>query len=225
MRPIAILLTFAAIVAPAGVCAEPLLPIFDARVEAVTVQPSAAEAALLERVVRVQARAAWTGADSCSDEFAVLARAAGAFTRPGATQSAVLYRFCNQGRQIGMSGVAVLEGGRVAAHVVFKGGGEYAIAALPDVDENGLSGIAVVELGPSGVKKLGTFVTSRSNCGSGERGLAERASVLYATPGATPRFLAEDFTKACDAPARWRAASARVTVLPDKDDTMYRRLL
>lgn len=240
MRPAALLLTIAATVAAPSARAQPLVPIFDARIDAAPGQPNAAEVALLERVVRAQARAAWTGVDACSDEFDVLGRARGAFTRPGATQSAVLYRFCNMGRQIGMSGVAVLESGRVVAHVVFKGGGEHAISALPDINENGLSeiaiagagsgqgymdaGIAVVELGPRGVKKLGAFVTYRSNCGSDKRLRAERAAVLYVTPGSTPRFFTKGFTRPCDAHVRWGAASARVPVRPEKDDTSYRRL-
>jgi hypothetical protein len=190
--------------------------------------------------VRPQARAAWRGAEACSDAFAVLGRAREAFTRPGARQSAVLYRFCDTGRQTGMSGVAVLESGRVAAHVVFEGGGEDAVAALPDVDGDGLSEIAVssagtgqgymagrvavVELGASGVRKLGAFVTYRNDCGSEERRLAERAAVLYAAPGSTPRFFVEGATKPCEGPARWRQASARVPVQPERDETAYRRL-
>ncbi len=240
MRPNALLLAIAAVASSTGARAESRVPLFDARVDAVSVQPTAAEAVLLERVVRAQARAAWRDADACSDDFAVLGRATGAFTRPGARQSAVLYRFCDVGRQSGMSGVAVLELGRVAAHVVFEGGGEHAISALPDIDENGLSeiaiagagsgqgyvqgGITVVELGPSGVRKLGTFITYRDNCGSDERRLAEHAAVLYAAPGSTPRFFTEGFTKACDAPGRWRASSSRVLVVPEKDDTTYRRV-
>jgi hypothetical protein len=240
MRVAALLLTTAVAAASPGARAEPFVLLFDARAFAVPAQLSAAEAALLERVVRPQARAAWRGADACTDAFAVVGRARGAFTRPGARQSAVLYRFCETGRQTGMSGVAVLEPGRVAAHMVFEGGGEDAVAALPDVDGNGLSeiaiasagsgqgymegGVAVVELGASGVRKLGAFVTYRNNCGSEERRLAERASVLHGTPGPTPRFFIEGFTKPCEGPGRWRRASARVPVRPERDETAYRRL-
>jgi hypothetical protein len=241
MRPTTLLVTIAAGVgASLSAGAEPEVPIFDGRSDSVLAQPTSAEAALLERVVRPQARAVWSGDDACSEDFTVVGRASGAFTQPGANQTAVLYRFCDIGRQNGMSGIAVLESGRVAAHVAFKGGGESGISALPDVDEDGLSeiaiasfgsgqgtmdgGVTVIELGASGVKKLGFFGTYHDNCGTDERRLAERASVLYAVPGSSPRFFIDRFTKSCGESTRWRASSARVPVLPENDDTSYRRI-
>src|SRR6185437_13268700 len=98
MRPIALLLTTAAgVTASLAARADLQVPIFDARPDPVAAQPTPAEAALLERVVRVRAREAWSDDDSCSDDFTVLGRASGAFTRPGASQTAVLYRFCRIG--------------------------------------------------------------------------------------------------------------------------------
>ncbi len=241
MRPIALLVTIAAgVTASLAARADLQVPIFDARLDAVAAQPTAAEAALLERVVRVQAREAWRGDDACSDDFTVLGRASGAFTRPGASQTAVLYRFCDVGRQNGMSGIAVLESGRVAAHVVFEGGSESGISALPDIDQDGLSeveiagfgsgqgdldgGVAIVEIGPGAVKKLGFFATYHDDCGSDGPRLTERAAALYAEPGASPRYFVERFTRPCGASTRWRASAGRVPVLPEKDDTQYRRL-
>jgi hypothetical protein len=242
MKPTALLLTLVAAAAALDARADPVVLIADARADArAAPTPPAPEAALLERVVRKEARAAWSNEAACSDAFAVLGRATGAFTTPGATQSAVLYRYCDMGRQIGMNGVAVLEAGRVAAHVVYQGGGETGITALPDLDGNGLAEIAiasvgsgqgtmqggtvVVELGASGVRKLGFFITYRDNCGTEEPQLWERATVLYAAPGATPQFFAEGFKKPCDAaPARWQAVSARAPARADEDETSYRRL-
>ncbi len=240
MSPRALLVAAVLACSATAARADPPVVIFDARADPPQAQPAAAEAALLERVVRPEARRAWRGADVCSDAFEVIGRVRGSFTRPGARQSAVLYRFCDVGRQTGMSGVAVLEAGRVAAHVVYEGGGEDAIAALPDVDEDGLSeiaiagtgtgqgtmdrGMSILELGPRGVKKLGFFAIYHDDCGTEHRRPAERAAVLYATPGPAPRFFVDRFTRPCEAKVRWRAASARAPIQPDEDETTYRRL-
>ena len=239
MRPTTILFALGAVVTCSIAHAEAPVAIFDGRRSDKPVAPNAAETALLESVVHPEARAAWAD-DGCSDTFVVLAKVKGSFTKRGARQSAVLYRFCNTGRQNGMSGVAILDQGRVAAHVVWKGGNEDAIVAMRDIDGNGLSeiaitdsgvgqgyvdsGISIVELGPSDVKKLGFFDTYDDDCGSLRPRPAERAAVLYVTPGTTPRFFTKRFTKPCHARVSWRPLSARVPVRPKKSETSYRRL-
>jgi hypothetical protein len=240
MKPSALLFALAAAGVAVRAHAQTPALIFDARAAVTPTEPSAAEAALLERVVRREARAAWRGKDVCSEAFTVLGRARGAFTRPDAAQTVALYSYCAMGRQMGREGLAVLDSGRVVAHVVWEGGLDDGLLALPDLNQNGLSeiaiasggsgqgfmqaGLAVVELGSRGVQKLGMFVTYTNNCGTDEPRLAEHASALFATAGASPRFFSEGFVKPCDAPGPWRAESARAPVAPATDETIYRRL-
>lgn len=103
---------------------------------------SSADASLVKAEVRKCAQQTFLKkrlsglAGNFEEDFKVCGSASGAFTRPGARQQAVLYRYSYT------NGVVVLERGKVAAH--YSGDpGDYAhylaIAAAPDINQNGCS--------------------------------------------------------------------------------------
>lgn len=236
MKPatLAVLLAFSATAAPA--LAEPPARIFDARLDSKPTKPTAAEKALLERQARPVSEE-WNQDDCKSIDVQDVAE--GAFTRPDVKQRAVLYHYCEIARQLRAVGIAVFEGGRVVAHVVYEGGVDHAMRALPDLDGNGLSEILIasygngqgyaygrvtlVELSPNGVRKLGQFESHHDDCGAVENG-TETAAVLYVSRGKTPSFLKETFVKSCGSQGSFRRSGAQAPVKPQKDDTQYQRL-
>ena len=105
-------------------------------------KPSAADTALVTAEVRKCSQQSFLKkrlsglAGNFAEDFKVCGSATGAFTRPGARQQAVLYRYSYT------NGVVVLEQGKVSAH--YSGDpGDYAhyiaIAAAPDINQNGCS--------------------------------------------------------------------------------------
>jgi hypothetical protein len=125
------------------------IELFDGRGgEIKNTKPSAAETALVEKEVRVKSKEDFlkTRLEGLAEnvdwekEFSVDGVAEGAFTNANSKQKAILYRFSYT------NGVIVLEDGNIVAH--FSGGpGDYAfyfaIKALPDVTQNGLSEIVL----------------------------------------------------------------------------------
>lgn len=125
------------------------IELFDGRSgEVKNTKPSTAETALVEKEVRVKSKEKFlrnrlAGLAENVDwekEFSVEGVAEGAFTKANSKQKAVLYRFSYT------NGVVVLEDGNIVAHLS-GGPGDYAfyfaIKALPDVNQNGLSEIVL----------------------------------------------------------------------------------
>ncbi len=125
------------------------IELFDGRGgEVKNTKPSTADAALVEKAVRVKAKEVFlekqleglTDDTDWEKAFSVDGVVEGAFTKANSKQKAVLYRFSYT------NGVVILEDGNIVAH--FSGGpGDYAfyfaIKALPDVNQNGLSEIVL----------------------------------------------------------------------------------
>jgi hypothetical protein len=216
-------------------------PLYDARLSPSVVKLSAAEDALLDREVRPAARQVWKGTEGCADEFSVMDAAAGSFTRPKAQQKAFLYRFCTTGHGFGGSGLAVVEDGKIVAHLAYDGASDFALGGVRDLDGDGRSEIllagggtyqgstvtSVTILGfigspASGVKNFGRFDVYEDDCG-GENDLhTVTATRISAQPGAHPVFFRETFTKDGCHGSRWQIKGARETVSPAKDETVYR---
>ena len=221
--------------APAG-RAQVLRPVYDGRAEAQSPAPSEAEAQLVRRSALPKARQFWHDDRACQPEFQVLGAAGGSFTRPQAAQRAVLYRFCATGHNFANNGIAVLEGGSVVAHVAYSGGEDHAIKAVPDIDGNGLSEIVLsngatnqgytvsvailIELSPSGVKKLGVADAYEDDCGVAER-CRMTAYKISVRPGPSPVFYREAFSRRNE---RWTKTGgpARFSLREDGGD--YRLL-
>jgi hypothetical protein len=95
---------------------------------------SPGDRALLRRDVVPEARRLWARVEGCRDEFQAIDAAAGSFTRRGASQRAVLYRFCAAGHGFARGGVAIVQGGRVVAHLTIEDAQPDGLRALADVD-------------------------------------------------------------------------------------------
>lgn len=126
-----------------GLAAQPV-PLFDGRSYLKAVQkPGKAESAAVKAEVRrrsqekfLKKRLDGLVSGNFDEAFEIRGMAKGSFTRAGAAQQAVLYRYSYT------NGVVVLEGGKVVAH--YSGDpGDYAlfvaIFSAPDVNGNGLS--------------------------------------------------------------------------------------
>lgn len=162
--------------------------------------------AVLRRDALPAARKAFSGA--CEEAFSVVDTADGAFTKANAKQRAILYRFCETGHNFANNGLAILEGGQLAAHVVYEGAADYSLHALPDINGNGFDElvlsdgstnqgytaqvVALIELGAKGVRKFGLADIYADNCGAAQRCKSEAWRVT-ATRGATPAFFREGY--------------------------------
>ncbi len=229
------LATFAAALASAPpVRAQSTTLVFDPRTPSARPRVSGADSQLLERVARPAARRRWQGVgDECRDGFAVEDVAAGAFTRAGARQRAFLYSYCRMGRVGGRGGVAVVENGRVVAHVMMEGT-QYGIRAARDVNRNGrdemvlvdgstgqgitVESASLMELAPGNgaLAKLATFAVSEDNCATRGAGARPEANVIHARPGRTPRFYQQAYRGTCADRPRWTPAGALKPVTPGR---------
>jgi len=215
-------------------------PLYDARLSPSSVKLSTAEKTLLDREVRPAARQAWKGTEGCADEFSVMDAAAGSFTRAKAQQKAFLYRFCTTGHGFGGSGLAVVEAGKVVAHLAYDGASDFALGGLRDLDGDGRSeiliagggtyqgstvtSVTVIGLTANGVKKFGRFDVYEDDCGGEKDPHAVTASRISAQPGPHPEFFRETFKKSDCNGSAWSAVSKREAVSPAKDETAFRSI-
>jgi len=224
----------AALASAPSVRAQPTVLVFDARLQPARPRGSGADSLLLERVARPAARRRWRGVgDECRDGFAVEDVAAGAFTRAGARQRAFLYRYCRMGRVGGRGGVAVVEGGRVVAHVMMEGT-QYGIRAARDVNRDGrdemvlvdgstgqgitVETAALMQMAPrnDALVKLAAFPVGEDNCATRSAGARQDTNVIRARPGRAPRFYQQAYRAPCAGRPRWTPVGALKPVTPER---------
>ncbi len=213
--------------------------VFDARSE---YRPSAvpsAHQAVVRREILPEARRLWARVENCRDEFRPLDIAAGSFTAPGAPQRAVLYRFCETGHDFARGGVAILQAGRVVAHVTLDDAQPDGLRALPDVDRDGVSElmlvdnamhqgqattlVSIVQLVPGGVRSFGVTGVLNDDTGTGRRGARAAASVLYVTPARRPVW-EEEIYYSGETRDRYRDITALHRITLARQYITYRRL-
>jgi hypothetical protein len=198
--------------------AQTLRTVYDGRAEARASTPSNTDVQLVRRYALPKARRLWRGNDACTEGFEVIGVATGSFTKANTEQRAVLYRFCVTGHNFANNGIAIIEGGSVVAHIVYEGGEDYSIGALPDINGNGLSEIILgdgstnqgyttmvailIEASPAGVKKWGIADVYEDNCGTMDR-CEMTAYKISVKPGPTPVFYREAYKKRNE---RWTRA-------------------
>jgi hypothetical protein len=217
--------------------AQDLKPIYDARLSPKPAKISATEEKLMQAKVLPVAKKIWSG-KGCKPDLKPIDTASGSFTKSGSRQKAILYRYCSYGHNLSRNGLVVIEDDHVAAHIMYEGGGENAIGALPDINGNGLSeilissggtnqgetwgSVSIIELSESTVKKLGRTDVLSDTCGADEETGKSTAANLSVKPGAAPVFYRETFLqKDCD-DAKWREAGGQKPVTLEKDDINYR---
>lgn len=198
-----------------------------------------AHQAVVRRDVGPVARALWARVESCRDELRAIDFAAGSFTGPGAPQRAVLYRFCQTGPDAGRSGVAVLQAGRVVAHVAIENLHPDGLRPLPDVDRDGAwelmlvddavrggeatTHVHILQLVPGGVRTLGT--TRVRGDAPSRRRLDPRvaATILYVTPARRPVWEAEVYYSG-ETADRFRDITPLHRIALARDRATYRRV-
>jgi hypothetical protein len=198
----------------------PAVPSPKSRVRRTVDLLSDAELATIKREILPVDRQHWGDqAANCDSDtapaisFSVVGIAEGSYTRPRTSQRAILYRFCITGHNFALNGIVVLENGDVAAHVVYEGGWDNCIAALPSFDGTGRSeilistagmnmgefwyGLALIELSGNGVRKFGQAEGGIDYCA--EAGAPEQAEdyTWFVRPGPVPVFYHETFTRGC----------------------------
>jgi hypothetical protein len=167
-----------------------------------------AEELLVKRQSLPKARRHWGGSRACEEGFEVIGGASGSFTKRGAQQRAVLYRYCVTGHDFANNGIAFVEAGRVVADILYEGGEDSSIEALADIDGDGLAEMVLgdgsihqgytavvampIQFTPTGVKKFGIADVYDDDCGVGER-CTMTAYRVTAAPGPAPVFYRETF--------------------------------
>lgn len=222
--------------------AQALLPIYDG---SLTSQPTRTRVLRSDETVFRQqilpaAKRAWrTRQHECTDgwegEPAVRGAATGSFTKPKAAQRALLYNYCTPAHAYAFNGVAILESGRVVAHITYQSDWQNDITTAPDVNQNGLSEIVLVagttnqgttwatvtliEFEENQVLKFGFVQVFSDSCGysMSEGGESWKISVK---PGASPTFYSQTFKRSCHQ-RRWRRASAPTECQLAEDSTEY----
>lgn len=177
----------------------------------------------------------------CESDFqpAGLDAAPGSFTRPKAEQKAILYKYCAFGHDMALDGIAVIENGRLVAHVIFEGGENRAIGALPDINGNGLSEIVIaggatnqgitmgwislIELAGSNVTRFGQAETSSDDCGVNEKNCKVTANRISVIGGKTPAFYREVFvnTGSGSGMSSWKKVGGPAPISLDEDHVEY----
>lgn len=216
--------------------AQNLRVVYDGRSEArSSTTPSGADVQLVRRFALPKARRFWLSS-GCNEGFEPIGVASGSFTKPDREQRAVLYRFCVTGHNLANNGIAIIEGGSIVAHVVYDGGEDYSIGALPDINGNGLSEIVVgdgstnqgytaavavlIEASPGVVRKWGIADVYEDNCGTMER-CEMTAYKISVKPGPTPIFYRESYEKRNE---RWTRAGNAARYSLRKIEGSYRFL-
>ena len=233
------------LLAPASVLAQELQTIYDARLELKSAALSASEDALLKQKVLPAAGRQWHDLEvdlSCEQGFSpmVIDVARGSFTRPNSDQKAILYRYCETGHNMALNGIAVIENGSVATHLIYSGDWENAIAAIPDIDGDGRSKILVstggtdqgitwgavriIELSDTIVlTKYGMTRTLFDDCGFDEKNGRATAWRLRVKAGPTPVFYRQHFVNkgACVGAGTWKKMGKPEKFSLENDETDY----
>lgn len=205
------------------------IPVFDGRLRPKPAAATPAEVALLKKEVLPAARKAAAG-EGCDEQFEILDAAQGSFTREGAPQRIVLYRYCTAGHDMGRSGLVVIESDKVVAHLAVDGTSQHAIGVLRDLDGDGRAELviasgggntgelwevaSIVSWSGSGVRKLGFLQAYHDDCGGAGKG--REAHRLFAVPGPKPSFLRQAFIGPCEG-EEWTKRGGQAPVVPDED--------
>lgn len=205
---------------------------FDGRLTPNPTRATASEEAAVRRAAETFARPHWARDQTPHTEnIAVLDVAPGSFTRAGARQRAVLYRYaaddspCCEAR-----GVVVLEGTRPVLHLAFYGFSAVGRAADMNGDRRDelllagrslgqgvrVGNVGVLALGPDAAATMASFMTYEDTCArDGANGTAE-AQRFAVRAGRTPEFFATSYQRPCSDGAAWRATGPQRRFDPDR---------
>ncbi|GAB5534823.1 MAG: hypothetical protein Rubg2KO_10720 [Rubricoccaceae bacterium] len=173
------------------------------------------------------ARAYWSAKDpGYEEDVRVLDVAEGAFTRPGASEHAVLYLVSLWPRCCPKIGLAIVEGdpgpsATLVENVAFEGSTQ-GVQAIPDLDGDGLDELVLrssfgmggeisasatlAAFGSEGLASRGGLGIYEGACGALRDG--EAATRLLAVPGEEPAFTTETYMRARCEGGLWESAGA-----------------
>lgn len=209
--------------------------IFDGRSDKPTRKISDAESKSVQSAISPAAKKRWKDYDAA---FEIKSSCEGAFTRKGAKQIAYVYSWCETGHALGISGLAIMDSGKLVSHFGWDGGGEYDIIRLPDIDGTGLdklaivggstnqgytvSSIAVVGINADKLKKFGRFQTYEDNSGAEEKNPETVTWAISADlPAQTPAYTSQKFKQVKEA---WIKSGKTIKCAPEKDEATYEKL-
>lgn len=230
---------------PFAVFAQELKPVYDGRLSPKPGLVTENLKSLISEKLQPSARAYLKMEEEEPDcmpgsEAEALDIANGSFTAPNLDQKALLYRFCATGPSKAMNGIAVIENDRVISHLVFEGGMDVAIGALPDINGNGRSeiliasggthmgetwrSISIIELSDTIVlTKFGQMKAYEDNCGGAikkGKGRAEAFRLMAKKDGTFYRqaFIGKD---GCLETGKWVKSGDLKQYSPENDETSY----
>lgn len=231
------------LLAPIHVMAQNPKPIYDGRLSRTPTKLSPSEDALVKEKILPAAQKTWheDGSDQGCDAGlnpGAVDITGGSFTRANADQKAILYTFCSTGHNMALNGIAVIENDKVVSHVIYEGGWDSAIGALPDINGNGLSeilvasggtnqgetwrSVAIIELSENTVTKFGRTGVFSDNCGANEKKCKVEAQRLSVMPGKTPVFYRETFAGGeGGGKDGWKKSGALKPVTLENDEQEY----
>lgn len=81
--------------------------------------------------------------NGCTAEPEVAGFADGSFSKPNSKQTIIFYQYCQTGNGLGWAGLLLIENGEVIANYMADSGWTLDLAALPDINKNGLDEFAL----------------------------------------------------------------------------------
>jgi hypothetical protein len=220
-------------------------PIYDGRLALTSTKLSPSEDALVKDKILPAAQKIWREDESdrgCASglKTGAIDIARGSFTKPNSDQRAILYTYCSTGHNTALNGIAVTENDKVVSHIVYEGGWDSAIGALPDINGNGRSeilvatggtnqgetwrSVSILELSDSiVVTKFGRTGVFLDNCGAIEKNCKVEAYRISVQPGGTPVFYREAFVNRGDGNSGggWKKSEALKRISLENDELEY----
>jgi hypothetical protein len=224
--------------------AKDLKAIFDGRLTLKPAKLSHSEEEIIKGKILPEDRRFWDVRETagiCDSNFIAggVDITQGSFTRPGAVQKAILYRYCTTGHNLALNGIVIIENSEVVAHIVYSGGWDNAIGALPDINSDSLSeiivaagglnqgenwkSISIIQLSGKNVIKFGLANVYSDNFGAGEKNCFAEANKIFVKTGKTPSFFEETYTNKgpCDETGTWHKQGQVKPVTLINDEKKY----
>ena len=159
--------------------------------------------------------------DACTVEPEFAGEAKGSFTRVGAKQTVAFYQVCQTGNGLGVVAIVISENGEVVGIFGSDSGWTFDVAALRDINRNGLDEFTL-SYGGGMHQGQGGVGVDVMECASGmPRGLgwfkaeefmdteAVNVWLVTAKPAKTPRFYKQKYTFAGE--NKWRRVGDKTT--------------
>jgi hypothetical protein len=237
-------LLLSGLVVPPCVLAQNPKPIYDGRLALGSTKLSSSEDALVKEKILPAAQKRWHEDESdqgCIEGLnsGAIDMARGSFTKPNSDQRAILYTYCSTGHNMALNGIAIIENDKVVSHIVYEGGWDSAIGALPDINGNGRSeilvasggtnqgqtwrSISIIELSDTIVlTKFGMTGVFSDNCGAVEKNCKVEAYRISVKSGGTPVFYREAFVNGGSGKeSGWKKSDALKRISLENDELEY----